>query len=309
MKLIGMMMARNEDWIIGLSLRAALAWCDEMIVMLHRCSDETVRIVTGVQWGGNGEAAAGDRPSACSGRPEQVGDRVTCMVREEDPWPEMALRQEMLDYARALGATHLAIIDADEVLTGNLLKDVRPWIEALAPGKLLELPMIPAWRSLHEYRDDRSVWSRSFITLAVGASEALFYRSRDGYEFHNRPPGGSDLADRVRPFTDKRCGGVFHLQFADWDRLMWKHTQYKMQEVLRWPGREPAAAVDRKYERALDERDLAVRAVPAAWWDPYRPWLDCARLGEEPWQKAECRRLYAEHGPERFSGLRLRGLQ
>ena len=41
MKLICLMPARNEDWIIGLSARAALMWCDELIVMDHASTDRT----------------------------------------------------------------------------------------------------------------------------------------------------------------------------------------------------------------------------------------------------------------------------
>src|SRR3990167_2593871 len=46
MKLIGLMLARNEDWVIGCSLRAALRWCDAVVVALHACIDETQRIVS-----------------------------------------------------------------------------------------------------------------------------------------------------------------------------------------------------------------------------------------------------------------------
>ncbi len=286
MKIVGMMMARNEQWVIGASLRAALAWCDEVVVMLHACTDRTVQIVREID--------------------VEMGGRTVIIHRDEMPWPEMALRQQMLRFARGRGATHAAIVDADEILTANLLSNVRGWVEQLKPGELLELPMIPTWRGLHCYRNDKSTWSRAYITLAVGMMSGLSYQTRNGYEFHNRPPSGSDLRNRKRPLASLGGGGVFHLQFAHWDRLMWKHTLYKMTEVIRWPGRETVAAVDRKYEQALDETDLRVSAVPPAWWESYRPLA--IDLADEPWQKAEAIRLLAEHGRERFAGLRLRGI-
>jgi hypothetical protein len=39
MKLIGLMPVRGEDWILGLSARAALMWCDELVILLHSCTD------------------------------------------------------------------------------------------------------------------------------------------------------------------------------------------------------------------------------------------------------------------------------
>ena len=44
MKLIGLMPVRNETWCLGLTLRAALMWCDEMVVWLHACTDDSKRI-------------------------------------------------------------------------------------------------------------------------------------------------------------------------------------------------------------------------------------------------------------------------
>ena len=45
MKLVGMMACRNDSWVIGLSLRVALMWCDEVVVLLHACTDRSEDIV------------------------------------------------------------------------------------------------------------------------------------------------------------------------------------------------------------------------------------------------------------------------
>ena len=35
MKIIGLMAARNEQWCLGLSARAALMWLDELVILDH----------------------------------------------------------------------------------------------------------------------------------------------------------------------------------------------------------------------------------------------------------------------------------
>jgi len=100
---------------------------------------------------------------------------------------------------------------------------------------------------------------------------------------------------------------VMHLQFADWPRIVAKHALYLMTEVLRWPGRKPVSKVNAQYHATLDERGLITAAAPEAWWAPYAEagLLQYLRLGLEPWQQAECRRLWEQHGPEQFAGLDL----
>ena len=34
MKLVGIMPVRNEDWCLDLTARAALMWCDELVISL-----------------------------------------------------------------------------------------------------------------------------------------------------------------------------------------------------------------------------------------------------------------------------------
>src|SRR5687768_3759320 len=111
MRLIATLPAHNEAWVIGASLRAALRWCDAVVVLLHACTDTTPAIV---------DAIASEHP----GRVEIIWDG-------DAKWSEMTHRQWMLEAARDMGATHLAIVDADEILTGNLIPQIREHAERL----------------------------------------------------------------------------------------------------------------------------------------------------------------------------------
>src|SRR5262245_23758182 len=102
MRLVATLCARNEDWVLGMSARAALMWCDHVVLFNHASTDDP------------GEVAA----QVVAEYPE----RVTYLSDDDPTWKEMAHRQRMLDAARAAGATHIAIVDADEVLSGNLLE-------------------------------------------------------------------------------------------------------------------------------------------------------------------------------------------
>src|SRR3954468_875088 len=98
MRLIATLPARNEDWCLGLSVRAALRWCDAVVVLNHASSDRTAKILCDVV--------------------AEVGNRLRVIHEPNPEWSEMSHRQRLLDEARSMGATHIAIVDADEVLTG-----------------------------------------------------------------------------------------------------------------------------------------------------------------------------------------------
>ena len=286
MKIVGLMPVRNEKWVLGLSLRAALMWVDEMVVLDHGSHDSTAAIIR-----------------QCS---QEYGERIHALKAPWAPeWNEMPQRQRMLDAARANGATHIALIDADEVLTGNLVSFVRAPISLLAPGEVLDLKMIPTWRTLEVYRQDHSVWSRSRISLAFRDKPDMAWKPRaDGYQHHRRVPTGETSRRRW-----DASGGVFHLQFANRRRLVMKHVWYRMMERIRWPERHESRPelLNAKYDEALDETDLKTKRVPETWWRPYRQWLGLVDLHDEGWYRGECLRLIAKHGRAAFAGLNLHG--
>src|SRR2546430_2605760 len=100
MRLIGMMACRNEDWVVGLSARVALSWCDALVVLDHASTDRSVELLDEIE--------------------NQYPGRLIRLSVMASEWREMEMRQSMLVAARYAGASHVAIIDADEVLTGNL---------------------------------------------------------------------------------------------------------------------------------------------------------------------------------------------
>jgi hypothetical protein len=259
-------------------------WCDAVYIYLHKCTDATKEIVDAV-------------------RAEQP-DRIMMAWSDAENWDEMDMRQTTLRMGRKWGATHFACIDADEVLTGNLLPVIRERVLALRPAQALDLPMIPCWRSLDAYRSDESVWSKAYISTAFADDKGVSWKpEKGGYQHHHRLPYGV----RAHREGSHDGGGVMHLQFANWRRLTAKHCVYKQWEVIRFTKRT-IENIEETYNQALDERNLNVLSVPPEWWKPYAHLRRCVNMDSVPWHEEEAKRLYAEHGAEKFAGLNLFGV-
>lgn len=287
MKIVALMLVRNEAWILGASARAALGWCDELVILDHASADATLSELWVLS--------------------ERYPGRVHHAPWLPDgPWGEMAARDCLLGMARARNATHLALVDADEILTANLVEGIRERVSVLEPGEALEVPMLAVGPGLDQYRDDDSVWSRAWLSVVVADHPRLAWKpAADGYQHHHRLPHG--VNPRVWRWQEsKATGGAIHLQWASRRRIVAKHIWYRMMETVAYPDRMTAAALNEKYDAALATDGARYADLPAAWWqgyDRFRIDLDAA-----PWHEDECRRLYATHGPEKFAGLDLKGL-
>ncbi len=288
MRIVGLMKARNEEWVVGLTLPAALEWVHAMVVLDHASTDGTRRIV---------EETARERPG-----------EVTLLTHDDPTWTEAAINQRLLDAGRRVNGDVFAMIDADEVLTGSLLPVIRGMTAGLDPGGSLHLPWIAMWRGLDQHRDDDSIWGRNSKILMFRDGEKVCFKAHDdGCDIHTRYPRGLTGA-QVRPWEEPSRGGVMHLQFAHWRRLVAKHAWYKMIETVRFPGRATAQEIDALYNQALNERKMRTRPAPPEWWAPYGDLRSRVDLTSVPWHEEECRRLWEEHGAEAFKGLTLWGI-
>lgn len=284
MKLVATMPLRNEAWIVGLSARAALKWCDALVVLLHASTDRTQEII---------ESVAAEHPG-----------RVTILKELGHSWLEMEHRQRLLEAARGLGASHIAICDADEVLCGNLLGKVRDEIELLAPRQYLQAEMQCMWRALDRFRTDSRIWSgRRDLVLAFADWPDVRWRPiNGGYQHHQRAPLNTRPSSRVLS-----PGGVMHLQWASWRRLIAKHIWYQMHERVTYPDL-PVGKIANRYSYAPNEWGLVTKPASGGWWEPYAELMGHVDLNAVPWHEAESARLLAEHGAEHFEGLDFHGM-
>jgi hypothetical protein len=283
MKITALMPVRNEDYVCGLTARAALLWCDSLIFLNHASTDRTGDIIAEVK--------------------DEFRGRVASLIDDDPCWNEMIHRQRLLEAARLLGATHIAIIDADELLAGNLLPTIRGLVEHTSPGSILQLPGYNLRGGLEHYHSN-GIWGNRTFSLAFKDDARLNWQ---GDQFHHREPFGMHL-NPFRPIPQGQ-GGILHLWGVDERRLLAKSALYKVTERLRWPAK-PIEEIDGSYNLAIhrwasnaSRWDYA--GVPEEWWEPYRDLMPHLDIGAEPWQIAEVSRLIAEHGRERFRGLDL----
>ena len=316
MHLICIMPVRNEDWVLGFSARAVLMWCDQLIVLNHASTDGTATIL---------EVLA-----------NEYGNRITVLEDKQSVWTEMAHRQSLLIEARKQGATHIALVDADEVLTCNLLPTIRSHVAETPRNVILQLP----WQCLRGnlYRaHSTDVWGTAIVSMAFQDSPVWHWSAGEqgGYDYHHRHPMGRPLT--VAYPVSRDSGGLFHLQFVNDRRLRAKQPLYKMQEVTRWPGRSTVQAINTTYDRAVYAPPLVAPAIPIvleqtqqerlhtrdaqyqlqpsnysevpdSWWACYNSLLSELHVDAEPWQEKECRRLWKTYGSGAFQGLNLYGV-
>ena len=281
MKITGLMLCRNESWCIGFSLRVALQWCDEVVVLDHASTDDTKDIVAGVA---------------------DEGGRVDYAYESDPIWHEMDYRQRLLDYGRKFGATHLAMIDADEAITANAVASMRDRVAALQPGRVGYVQTISCWRGFDRHRKD---WGRRPISVAVADAPELAWKpDATGYQHHHREPYGAK-PPYVNLGVDE--GGCFHLQWANWERLIWKQRRYILHERLMYPSIHPKQ-INERYRHSTSEACLTTEAVPPEWWDyagDVTRHLHNERAG---WYKEEAIRLARQLGAKDLEGLDFWGI-
>lgn len=302
MKITAIMPCRNSAWCIGATARALLAWVDTLIVLNHASTDDTGAMLEAIQ--------------------EKYPGRLTILEETGQVWEEMRHRQLLLDHARAQQATHIVTIDDDELLTANLLPQIREMVLACPVGSIMQLPWIQLRSALDTFVSGGQ-WADQNASMAFVDEPCLGWSARAGYDHHHRHPMGKHL-DPHRPLgpaflkRQLQTGGLMHMQMVSYHRLRAKQALYVMQETVRWPGRMTAFQLNEMYgptvymaQRGRGEAfkpESHTSKTPAEWWDGYENLMPFLNINEVPWQEAECKRLMDLHGAATFAGLDLFGV-
>lgn len=285
--LVGLMCVRNEDWCLGLTLRAAAQWCDLVVVLLHACTDLSQEIAMQV---------ASEEPG-----------KIIVVSDDRPLWDEMRHRQAMLEIARTYDATHIAMIDADEILTADQTARIRMLIQHMPADACMQLPGYNLRHGREKYHAN-GIWGLRWFSFAFRDRPDLMW---EGDRFHHREPHGGRPLMPYRPIAQHH-GGVMHLWGISERRLAAKHALYKLTERLRWPDRK-VSDIEEMYGWWKHDRPPVTPAqwsfvsVPPTWWDGYRDLLCYLCPQRTPWQEAECRRIVEDH-PGIEQGLDLFGV-
>ena len=288
MRLIGLMLVRNEEWAVRAALKTALCWCDAVSVLMDRCTDGTAGIVREIAY-------------------DEGYARVPYeFTTRENLWMEMDHRQRSLETGRAIGGTHFAVIDGDEVLTANLFGRGREWFEMLKPGEVLELPRI-APTSFDAYWDDNHEHAQGALTLGFCDRPDLAWRPRgpERYHFHARPPAGSGPI-QMPLGRDRSQGGVMHLQYMNRNRMRAKSLWYMLNERVRWPERKTPRELNAIYSAMLDTPQVT-RPIPPEWWTEEKALIN--HNESESWHLQECREMIKTYGRKILDGLNTHGYE
>ncbi len=290
MKLFATLLVRNEDWIVGLSMRVLLSFCDAIVVLEHLCTDRTHDIICEVA--------------------EEDGDgRVILTADDDEHWSEMRLRQKMLEIARQYGATHIWLGDADEIIDSVTAHMARPLVAGTPQGHIMCLPLYNLRGSINRYHLS-GMWGNRITSVAFKDSPELGWV---GDKHHSREP--VDIRTGKYPLKTHQPiqqgqGGILHAWGVPESRLIAKHRAYRVRDSLHWP-QMPHREIESLYSMATEGRpqhgDVPARwtyaDVPANWWYPdLMKYLD---VDAEPWQEGYVNEMIKLHGRDRFAGLKV----
>jgi len=235
MKIIGLLICRNESWILPTTLPQQLRFVDELLVLDGRSTDNTRDIL------------------------KRAGKQVHVRIQKGKTANYAQWRQELMQWARERGATHIVSLDGDEALSSNLLDGWNELLASMKPGEKLSLDWISLWKSPYHYLTQGSVFAhlvKDFIFCDDGISAYEKIALHEG-----RTPGQMTASNnRVLP---RKVGVTLHFQFVPWERVQMKQAYIRCLDYS--TGSDTPKGINYKYEETLETDRVRTDKVPAEW--------------------------------------------
>jgi glycosyltransferase involved in cell wall biosynthesis len=268
---------RNEENFLAQHLKALSLFTDAIVVLDDASTDNSLKIAYDLQKECNIEK-----------------------IIEKDIWfrDEPGDRNKLLQAGREIGGTHFICIDADEMISSNLLIDnqLRNTILKLQPLEALALTWVQLWRSVDYYRHDDSIWTNQ-QRIFIFCDDGLCSYQSEFIHTHRTP---LSLKKVFRFPTDDF--GLIHFQFVNWDNLLLKQAWYRCLEHVRNPDKS-ISEINYSYGRSKDEIGLS-RSPSKPGWLQYYPFFD-ASVYEKPdnWRKQQVNEWFDQYGKDYFKEL------
>jgi len=277
-KIVGLVPGRNEAKRIAFCLRALAKFTDG-IVYLDDCSDdETVQVVNSLA-------------SDC---------RVEKIIRKTEWYrDEPGDRNALLQAGREIGGTHFIVIDADEAITANCAENdvLRRIIYGLKPGDRMALNWIQLWRSVHNYRFDKSIYTGNYKDVIFCDDGKCYYDSA----FIHTPRTPNNLSGIVYKIGGY-SHGLLHFQFVNWRELLIKQAWYRCLERIRQQNKS-ARAINKMYAPTKDETNLGLKPAPPEWFEKYEFFNETTFTTPDRWREAQVLEWFEKYGSDYFADL------
>ena len=277
-KVVVLTAVRNEEWIIGLFLRAMSHVADHIVIADQHSTDRT--------------------RSIC-----REFDKVVLIDNDSPNFNEPERQALLINTARRLfpGPKLLLRLDADDIPSGNLFSDPE-WRGLLhaPPGAPIELQNVCLYGSPNEYRTDRpDMYGVSFVAYGMIDSGRPYSADQPMHTPH-LPFQPSATPHRLKNVVS------MHYQFVDVERAVMKQRWYMCYERLRFPQKS-ALAIINGYRWVLWDVHkwpplVSVREWSAGWEQRGVNLADVV-VSKHHWWTWEILRLFDEFGEDRFEGL------
>ena len=138
---------------------------------------------------------------------------------------EYQVRSALLEAGRKNGGTHFVCLDADELFTTDILRELSESISALQPGFALSLKWISCWI-------DSNTGQLTYQPNAIVYKDFIF-ADKAGLEFpHGMIHISRTPTNATHHIRSSSSGGVLHLQNLNYENFLAKQLWYQLSEVV-----------------------------------------------------------------------------
>jgi len=241
MKIIVVMPVKNEEWILGKSLKVASYFADHIIVGDQGSTDRTSEI--------------------CKEFP-----KVIYLINPEEYPGKKNRRQILLDKTRELFGKENIIFcfDADEIPTANILENSswKNFLVSLKTGQSVRLEWVNLWRNPKKYCYDKSIWKKSFRYFIFKDDGKTNYALGNVHE--SKIPSAF-----LKNYLKYENVKIMHFHFVLWNRMLSKQQHSRIIEKKVFPKKN-FLAINAKYWNAKDERNMILKDTPNFWSEGWR---------------------------------------
>jgi glycosyltransferase involved in cell wall biosynthesis len=237
MKIIALLLARDESAILPTYLSSVKPVVDEIIAINDRSTDNTAQIL------------------------KDAGVKVLESLEVSSRgWNEFAARQRLLELGRQNGGTHFVCLDADEALSGNFIKSGKEKILALKPGQKLFMRWPFLWKSNNYFVDDKACEFTNLYKDFIFCDRAdLNFQS--SFLHFGKTPGENIPQNLVK--ISEQDGVVLHFAYADFDNAILRQAWYRCMELIRNP--KDYIKINNRYYLPKAGAGFKTLAVPNDW--------------------------------------------